>query len=477
MGQLLLVDDDRAVLYALSEVLRERGHHVTAVSSGKEALAVLDQADAVLTDLAMPEMDGLQLLSAALARDATLPVVLLTAHGSERVAVSAMKAGAYDYLRKPFDIDEVAVVMERALETRRLRIENRRLSAERVLGRRIVGESAAMRRLLDAAALVARRDVTVLVRGETGTGKEFLTAFLHVNSPRCNRPLVRFNCAAIPAELAEAELFGHARGAFTGAHAARRGFFAEADGGTLVLDEIGELPVAIQAKLLRVLQEGEIQPVGSGRIEKVDVRIVASTNRDLAAESAAGRFREDLYYRLAVVELVVPPLRDRREDIPALASEFCRRYADKFELDQLRLAPALVDALARADWPGNVRQLENTIARLAALSPGGEVAVSEFDPSATSGATPRPPPIAAPSDAAPASDPAPSDEEPASAEGGGPSLREQVEAFERNVIARALAAAAGNQSETARRLGVSRVTLIDKLKKYGLSASGRRSSP
>jgi DNA-binding NtrC family response regulator len=455
MGQLLLVDDDRAVLYALSELLRDRGHQVVAVSSGREALAALDQADAVLTDLAMPEMDGMQLLGAALARDATLPIVLLTAHGSERVAVAAIKAGAYDYLRKPFDIDEVVVVMERALEARRLRLENRRLSAERVMGRRIIGESAVMRRLLDAAARVARRDVTVLVRGETGTGKEFLTALLHAHSGRAARPLVRFNCAAIPAELAEAELFGHARGAFTGAHAARRGFFAEADGGTLVLDEVGELPLGVQAVLLRALQEGEIQPVGSGRVEKVDVRIVASTNRDLATEARAGRFREDLYYRLAVVEMTVPPLRERRDDIPALAIEFARVYADKFGLEELRLAPELVDALARADWPGNVRQLENAIARLAALSSGGLVGLAEFD------------------GGAPAADPPPlSEGEPADqpAEGGGPSLREQVEAFERNVISRALAAAAGNQSETARRLGVSRVTLIDKLKKYGLGS-------
>ena len=472
MGQVLLVDDDRAVLYALSEVLRDRGHQVVAVTSGREALAALEGADAVLTDLAMPEMDGMQLLSAALARDATLPVVLLTAHGSERVAVSAMKAGAYDYLRKPFDIDEVAVVMGRALEARRLRLENRRLSAERVMGRRIIGESASMRRLLDAAAMVARRDVTVLVRGETGTGKEFLTALLHAHSARASRPLVRFNCAAIPAELAEAELFGHVRGAFTGAHANRRGFFAEADGGTLVLDEVGELPLSVQAKLLRALQEGEIQPVGSGRIDKVDVRIVASTNRDLAADAAAGRFREDLYYRLAVVEMVVPPLRDRRDDIPALAAEFTRRYAEKFGVEDLRLSPALVEALARADWPGNVRQLENTIARLAALSPGGEVDLGELEP-AVGAVAAAPPPRGREGDGSEVVEAA-GDVEPARAEGGGPSLREQVEAFERNVIARALTAAAGNQSETARRLGVSRVTLIDKLKKYGLSGVGRR---
>jgi two-component system response regulator AtoC len=476
MRPVLLVDDDRAVLYALGEVLRERGLEVIAVASGREALAVIDQVDAVMTDLAMPEMDGMQLLAAALARDATLPVVLLTAHGSERVAVAAMKAGAYDYLRKPFDIDEVALVIDRALEARRLRLDNRRLTAERAMGRRIVGDSAPMRRLLDAAALIARRDVTVLVRGETGTGKEFLTALLHADSARASKPLVRFNCAAIPAELAEAELFGHARGAFTGAHAARRGFFAEADGGTLVLDEVGELPLGVQAVLLRALQNGEIQPVGSGRIDKVDVRIVASTNRDLAAEARAGRFREDLYYRLAVVEMTVPPLRERRDDIPALAREFARVYGEKFGLErELQLTPDLIDALARASWPGNVRQLENAIARMAALSTGGEIGLADVDASAL-GAAPipaGPPPSPGPAGLA-APEP---DDAPGPAEGGAPSLREQVEAFERSVIARALAAAAGNQSETARRLGISRVTLIDKLKKYGLSSAGRRGSP
>src|SRR6185312_16008719 len=230
--------------------------------------------------------------------------------------VAAMKQGAYDYVAKPFDIDELSVVIERALEARRLRVDNRRLAAEQTLGRRIVGASRPMRRLLEATSRVASRDVTVLVRGETGTGKEFVAELLHAQSTRAQKPLVRFNCAALPADLADAELFGHVRGAFTGANASRPGFFAQADGGTLILDEVGELPPAVQAKLLRALQEGEIQPVGSGRIDKVDVRVVAATNRDLAADVKAGSFREDLYYRLAVVELVVPPLRDRKDDIP-----------------------------------------------------------------------------------------------------------------------------------------------------------------
>jgi two-component system response regulator AtoC len=318
-----------------------------------------------------------------------------------------------------------------------------------------------MRRLLDATTRIASRDVTVLVRGETGTGKEFVAELLHAQSSRAKQPLVRFNCTALPADLADAELFGHVRGAFTGATATRPGFFAQANGGTLILDEVGELPPAIQAKLLRALQEGEIQPVGSGRIEKVDVRVVASTNRDLASEAKAGHFREDLYYRLAVVELVVPPLRDRRDDIPALAAEFARRYGERFGLGNVSLEPALVDSLVRSDWPGNVRQLENTIARLAALSAGGIITLADYHAASTD--APPPPPLATEH-----ADTGDEHSGPPVDARNGPSLKEQVEAFERGLVARTLEATTGNQSEAARRLGVSRVTLIDKMKKYGL---------
>jgi two-component system response regulator AtoC len=461
MSTILLVDDEPGVLFTLGEVLTDRGHRVISARSGPEALTKLDDVEAVLTDLAMPGMDGLELMTQIISRDPQLPVILLTAHGSERVAVAAMKQGAYDYLAKPFDIDEVAVVIERAVEARQLRLDNRRLAAEQTLGRRIIGASRPMRRLLEAASRVASKDVTVLVRGETGTGKEFVAELLHAQSARADKPLIRFNCAALPAELADAELFGHARGAFTGASSSRPGFFAQADGGTLILDEVGELPPAVQAKLLRALQEGEIQPVGSGRIDKVDVRVVASTNRDLAADVKAGTFREDLYYRLAVVELVVPPLRDRKDDIPALAEEFARRYGERFGLGAIALEPALIDALVKTDWPGNVRQLENTIARLAALSTGGTITLADFRAADTSA---FPPPAPPPGDT----------DEPAPDARNGPSLREQVEAFERGLVARALEATGGNQSEAARRLGVSRVTLIDKMKKYGLSQQGKR---
>jgi two-component system response regulator AtoC len=308
---------------------------------------------------------------------------------------------------------------------------------------KIIGDSNRMRRLLDTVARVAAKDVTVLVRGETGTGKELIATLVHAQSSRSSAPLVRFNCAAIPGELAEAELFGHAQGAFTGAIHARRGFFAQADGGTLVLDEVGELPLPIQAKLLRALQGGEIQPVGTARVERVDVRVIASTNRDLAAEVRAGRFREDLYYRLAVVELIVPPLREHREDIPALAVEFARRLAERFGMQDVRLLPELLEAFGQMDWPGNVRELENAVARLLALSAGGQIGLEALPEASADSAV------------------------EARLEGTA-SLREQVEAVERSLIGRTMTAVGGNQSEAARRLGLSRGSLIERLRKYGV---------
>jgi DNA-binding NtrC family response regulator len=455
MERVLLVDDEPSVLFALKEVVQSRGWEALLARSGREALALLDRADAVVTDFAMPDMDGMELLAAIRERDDTLPVLLLTAHGSERLAVRAIRAGAYEYVTKPFDVDETTLAIERALEARALRVRNRHLAAEHAIGRRIVADSPAMGGLLAAAVRVAPRDITVLVRGETGTGKELIASLLHAESRRAAGPLVRFNCSAIPAELAEAELFGHVRGAFTGATQARPGFFLQANKGTLVLDEVGELPHAVQAKLLRALQEGEIQPVGSGRTERVDVRIVASTNRDLAAETHAGRFREDLYYRLAVVELFVPPLREHREDIPALAREFTRRYGERFGLDDVRLSPALVERLRALDWPGNVRQLENTVARMVAMSGGGELGPGALADAAPAGAAPRPGADAA---------------EGARAADGSLTLREQLDALERSVIARTMTAVGGNQSEAARRLDISRNTLTERLRRYGIAA-------
>ena len=455
MPCVLLVDDEPSVLFALKELVRDKGWEPLLARSGPDALGLVERADAVVTDFSMPDMDGMELLRAIRERDESLPVILLTAHGSERLAVRAIRSGAYEYVTKPFDVDELAMALERALEARLLRLRNRQLTAEHAIGHRIVGDSAAMRHLLEAAARVAPKDITVLVRGETGTGKELIGSLLHAQSRRSSGPLVRFNCSAIPAELAEAELFGHVRGAFTGATQSRAGFFAEANRGTLVLDEVGELPPGVQAKLLRALQEGEIQPVGSGRTEKVDVRIVACTNRDLANETRAGRFREDLYYRLAVVELVVPPLRDRREDIPALAVEFARRYGERFGIDDVRLAPALLERLRVADWPGNVRQLENCVARMVAMSGGGEIGPDAFPGAQSVVPAPR-------GEEEPPAEPVPAD--------SALTLREQIDALERSVIARTMTLVRGNQSEAARRLGISRNTLTERLRRYGIAA-------
>jgi two-component system response regulator AtoC len=440
VSRVLVVDDDANVRFTLKEVLLERGHEVVEAADGALALAVLaggEPPDLVVSDLVMPNLDGLELLKRVRALDPELPLLLLTARGSERTAVAAMRAGAYDYLTKPCDIDELAAVVERALETAYLRKAERRARVERRLGAPIIGQSPEFLRVLAAAQRVAARDVTVLLRGETGTGKELFAALLHAESSRAKRPLVRFNCGAIPEALAEAELFGHARGAFTGASADRAGYFVQADGGTLVLDEIGELPLALQAKLLRALQQGEVQPVGAAQVRRVDVRVVACTHRDLAAEARAGRFRADVYYRLAVVELVVPPLRERRADIPELCEVFRRRYARRFGLVDMPLPAALVEAFSRHDWPGNVRELENTIAGLLALSVDGSLAPDAWTPAR---------PLAAASDG----------------------LRERVATFERELIARALEEVSGNQSEAARRLKITRTTLIDKLKRHGL---------
>ena len=450
MPKVLLVDDEEAILFALSEVLDGTGIDVDVARSVDEATGKLEGVDVVVTDYAMPGKTGLELLEHVRALDEALPIIMLTAHGSERIAVEALKRGAYDYIGKPFDNEEVLYSIQRACETRSLRRRADRAALEEAAGQRVVGDSRSLSRALQAALRLADKDVTVLVRGETGTGKELFASLLHARSKRAKKPLVKFNCAAIPHELAEAQLFGYARGAFTGAINAHPGYFLQANGGSLVLDEIGELSLPLQAKLLRVLQEREVQPLGSTKVEKIDVRLLASTHRDLLAEVKAGRFREDLYYRVAVVELLVPALRERREDIPLLAHEFARKYSERFGLDSVvQLAPELVEQLQAADWPGNVRQLENAIARSVALATGSVIGVEAL--SLLQG---------------PVNASAPQDAHEPSVDG--PSFREQMEAFERNLLSKALAATGNNQSEAARRLGLNRATLYDRLKKYGL---------
>jgi two-component system response regulator AtoC len=449
-GRILVIDDDPSLRFALQAVLGDAGLEVEVCPSGAAGLQAFEArgADVVLTDLAMPEMDGLQVLERLRSQDPGVPVVVLTAHGSERVAVAAMKAGAYDYLPKPFEPDEIVLAIRRAVETRRLRQQNALLRTESALGRTIVAASPAMRRVLEMVARVGPKDVTVLFSGPSGAGKDVVATALHAHSRRADRPFIRFNAAAIPTELAEAELFGHTKGAFTGAQAAKLGYFQQAAEGTLFIDEIGELPMPIQAKILRALQSGEVQQVG-GRPEKVDVRFVAATNRDLAAEARAGRFREDLFYRLNVVPIRVPPLRERPEDVEPLLRAFVRQYADRYGMGQVDVEPALVDAFKAHPWPGNVRELENTVARLLALAPDERLSLALWRSLA---------------------EPRPASAEPASQGDPGPNhpLRTRVEGFERDIIAQQFAAANHNQSETARRLGVSRPALIEKLHKYGL---------
>jgi two-component system response regulator HydG len=444
LARVLVVDDDPGVRYTLREILESEGLAVDEAADGAAALARLEAspAELVVTDLRMPGVDGMELLRRLVGRPGAPRVVLVTAHGSERQAVEAMKAGAYDYFKKPFETDELLAVVRRALEAVRLAHDNERLQGELVLSRSMVFASEAMRRLAVLVARVAPRDVTVLVTGESGTGKERVAEALVRASRRADRPFVRFNCAALTPELAEAELFGHAKGAFTGAVRARPGLFGEADGGTLLLDEVGELAPSAQGNLLRVLQEGEVRPVGEERVRHVDVRVIAATHRDLQELVRAGRFREDLYYRLDVVQLRVPPLRERPEDIPVLARHFLQRFAERFGLASLSVPDALMDRLAAHAWPGNVRELENAVEGLVALSPPEGLDLSLLPGGAATGERVE--------------------------AGAAPSLRQRVEAFERGLVVEALRAAGGNRSEAARRLGVSRVTLHDKLRKYGL---------
>jgi len=445
----LVVDDDPGVRYTLREILESEGLEVEEAEDGVRALERLEpfQPDLVLADLRMPRMDGMELLR-RIGSGASAPrVVLVTAHGSERQAVEAMKAGAWDYFRKPFEPEELLAVVRRATEAARLRSQNERLAGELALSRTMIFDSPAMSRLAALVARVGPRDVAVLLTGESGTGKERVAEALVNASKRASRPFVRFNCASLVPELAEAELFGHARGAFTGAVRARIGLFGEADGGTMLLDEVGELPQALQAKLLRVLQEGEVRPVGEERSRIVDVRVIAATHRDLADLVSRGKFREDLYWRLNVVHLHVPALREHPEDIPILARHFLARFSERFGTGPLRAGDEVFARLSAWHWPGNVRELEHAVEKLVALSHEGEVDPALLPPGGGGG-----------------------EKEPG--ELPAMTLRSRVDAFERGLVMEALRASGDNRTEAARRLGISRVTLHDKLHKHRLARGG-----
>lgn len=451
-GRILFIDDDLAGREVALFNLRKAGHELTAAADGREGLALFAPAkyDLVVTDLKMPGISGLEVLAQIRALAPEVPVLVITAFGNVETAVAAMKAGAYDFIGKPFDRDQLLLAVEKALERRRLATEVRDLRVRAGgVEREIVGSSPAMARVLEIADRVAPTDATVLVTGESGTGKEAVARRIHVRSKRAEGPFVAVNCAAIPAELLESELFGHARGAFTGAVRERAGRFRQASGGTLFLDEIAEIPLSLQAKLLRTLQERVVDPVGADHPVAVDARIVAATNRELPERIREGAFRQDLYYRLNVVEIRVPPLRERPEDIPPLVERFIGELsADR----ELTVPAAVMDELVSRPWPGNVRELKNACERLAILSAGGEVSLADLPPG----------PPGRNGEAA----------------GGGEGDRENwpplppeglsLVDLEKKVIERALRLKGGNITQAAAYLRVPRHILVYRIEKYGI---------
>jgi len=381
--RLLVVDDDAAAVESLREIFDREGFGVRTASSGEEGLDVLrgEDFDVVLADLRMPGMDGMDLLRAVKALRPDTEVVIMTAFGTIERAVEAMREGAYDFVTKPLKRPLVVRSVTRATEKASLKAENQALRAEleAVTGERsLVGTSAAMRRVQDTITQVAQASTTVLILGESGTGKELVARAIHRRSNRSRGPFVAINCAAIPVTLLESELFGHERGAFTGAFARREGRFKMADGGTLFLDEVAELDPMIQAKLLRVLQEGEFERLGGTQTLRVDVRVVASTNKNLLEMARTGRFREDLFYRLNVISLTLPALRERTEDIPLLAQHFLSRFAEKNRKEVRTISREAMELLMAHDWPGNVRELENTVEHAVVLSRGDTVRVEDL---------------------------------------------------------------------------------------------------
>jgi DNA-binding NtrC family response regulator len=477
--RVLVVEDEAGIRLALRGLLRKEGYDVELAQDGAEAVRKLAEGafDLVLTDLAMGAgPSGMDVLRAAKERRRETAVVMITAHGSEKIAVEAMKAGAEDYVPKPFDNDELRLVVTRALERTRLEREHRLLleRVERDFGfERLIGTGAAMRRVFEMIEKVAQTDLSVLVHGESGTGKELVAQALHQRSSRRERPFVAVNCAAISRDLVESELFGHERGAFTGAGARRTGKFESAHGGSIFLDEIGDMAAETQAKVLRVLQERAFERVGGDETLQVDVRVIAATHRDLLAEVEAGRFREDLYYRLRVVEIVVPPLRERREDIPALAERFLEDVSARLQRPRKQIGADALRALMAQPLRGNVRELRNLIERAAVLASADVIGESDLG-LARDRAPSGPRAVDERAMAARAGD-ARADASAGDAPGALP-FREaklkMTEHFERSYLLRALEAHGWNVSRTADAIGMVRQTLQQKIRELALREPG-----
>ncbi len=446
-SSILLIDDDDSLRRVMEFSLTEAGHKVTAAAGGEEGLRLFEKNsfDAVITDITMPGLNGMEVLARVRARDAGLPVIMITAYGTIESAVQAMKEGAFDYITKPFNRDELRLTLEKALRLRRLEKENVELRAEvidRYRFESIVGSSDRIREVLDLAGRVAASDATVLITGERGTGKELLAKGIHFNSSRSAGPFVAVNCAAIPETLIESELFGHVKGAFTGAVKDKEGKFELADGGTILLDEIGDLRIDLQAKILRVLQERTVDRVGGAKPMPIDVRVIASTNRDIEQAIKEGKFREDLYDRINVVAIRMPPLRERKEDVSLLVKYFL----NKFNRDpQVGLNEEALRAIVSYGWPGNVRELESVMERASVLRRGNSITLEDLP-------------------------------EKLKREKGGieniilnlPDEGVALEDLEKSLIIKALEKHKGNQTRAAEYLGITRPTLIYRMEKFGL---------
>ncbi len=449
----LIVDDEEAVLRSVADVLADGGYRVLTAPDGRAALRRIETAapDLVLLDVAMPGRDGIDVLEQLRRSWPDLPVVMMSGHGTIETAVRATKLGAYDFLEKPLSYDKILLCVQHGLESSRLESENAALRQELRRGNELIGESSVMRDLEEQIAVAAPTEGWVLITGENGTGKEVVARKLHLNSKRVDHPFVAVNCAAIPEELIESELFGHEKGAFTGAIQARRGKFEIADGGTIFLDEIGDMSLMTQAKILRILQEHCFERVGGTQTLEVNVRVIAATNKELAEEMAAGRFREDLYYRLNVIPFHVPALRERRDDIPLLIDYFLDRYAARGQHSPSSLSPAALERMVAYPWPGNVRELQNLVERLVLMTPGDVIELEHL-----------PAQVVAPG------------REKLLRGLGSEKLSEARAAFEREFLEGKLRENNGNISRTAEVVGLARETLSRKLRSLGIEVDKYR---
>ena len=455
-GRILIVDDERGLCEFLQIFLTKEGYDVETSFSGRRAIERIaggEEFDLVLTDLKMPEVSGIEVLEAVKEHAHDTQVLMMTAYATADTAVKAMKIGAYDYIQKPFKVEEIRIVVDKGLEKRRLLQENRELRAQihrQYSFSNIIGQSGSMQRVFDVIRRVANTRTSVLVTGESGTGKELIARAIHHNSSRQDFPLVTVNCGAIPENLMESELFGHMKGAFTGAHSNKVGMFTAADTGSIFLDEIGELPMHLQVKLLRALQERRIRPVGSTEEKAVDVRVIAATNQDLEAAVKEGRFREDLYYRLNVIRVEVPALRERREDVPLIARHFLTRFANDMGKRIKDFDPEAMRAILRHTFPGNVRELENLVERAVTFETSDRVTLDSLPPRVV-GKVAEMPPVMGP-------------EVPAE----GLDLEETLAEFEKQILRQALKRTSGVRTEAARLLKITFRSMRYKLLKYGI---------